>query len=64
MTMILSGKAFLRAYLRSLKDWQLIGLDDWQGERLSDSPNQETLTDALDKKRLIYLEQKRRSEWS
>jgi hypothetical protein len=60
MTMDLSGNAFLQAYLRSLKDWQLSGLNDWQGERLSDSPSKDTITDALDKKRMIYLEQKRR----
>jgi len=60
MTMILSGDAFFKAYLRALNSRQLAALDGWQGERLADSPNKDIVLDATTKKRLVYLEQKRR----
>jgi hypothetical protein len=60
MTMKLWGDAFFKAYLRALSNKQLTALDGWQGERLADSPSKEVITDALDRKRVIYQEVVRR----
>jgi hypothetical protein len=56
MTMDLSGQAFFKAYLKALTDTQLRALWDWNGERLSDSPD-----DAVRKRELIAQEMRRRN---
>lgn len=56
----LSQGGLFKSYLQVLSSRQLDKLTQWQGDRLADSPSKDTITDALDKKRMIYLEQKRR----
>ena len=61
MVMDLSNSGFFKAYLRSLRDGQLAVLDEWNSTRLAENPDDEkTVADALDKKRLIYQERRRR----
>ena len=56
MTMDLSDNAFFLSYLRVLNCNQLQSLYEYQGERLSDNPSKDIVTDCIEKKRIIYQE--------
>ena len=60
MTMDLTQGGFFKAYLKALTDIQLDALVDWNDTRLADNPSDDTITDALDRKRIIYQEVLRR----
>ena len=60
MTMDLGGDAFFVSYLQALSNKQLEALSEWQRERLTGTTNKDIVTDAVEKKRLIYLERRRR----
>ena len=60
MTMDLMQDGFFKSYLTALTDIQLDALVAWNDTRLADSPDDETIADALDKKRLIWAERNRR----
>lgn len=62
MTMELADDAFFRSYLTCLNNNQLSRLIEWQGERISADPSKDIVLDATSKKRLIYLEIKRRRD--
>ncbi len=60
MTMNLTGDAFFTAYLRALNSKELQALTEWQEERLAGSPDEATIADALNNKKMIFDEGRRR----
>ncbi|MCK5016060.1 MAG: hypothetical protein KAS32_03220 [Candidatus Peribacteraceae bacterium] len=60
--MSLDNDAFFKSWLKALNRKQLNALTAWQEERLSGSPSKEVLSDALDKKRKVYQEVRRRRD--
>ena len=55
--MDLSNHGFFKAYLRSLSDKQLEKLEEWNTTRVAEAPS-----DPIEKRRLIWAEQRRRRE--
>jgi len=53
--MDLSNHGFFKAYLRSLSDKQLEKLEEWNTTRVAEAPS-----DSIEKRRLIWAEQRRR----
>ena len=62
MTMALGAGEFFDSYLQALSLKQLEALTEWQNIRLAEKPSKDIVTDALAKKRTIYLEIRRRRE--
>ena len=60
MTMALGAGEFFDSYLQALSNKQLEALTEWQNTRLAENPDEKTIADAIEKKRLIYLERRRR----
>ena len=56
----LSHGALFMSYIKALSPKQLRALHVWQDERLADNPDNETVADALAKKKAIYDERRRR----
>ena len=55
--MDLSNHGFFKAYLRSLTEKQLRALEEWNATRVAEAP-----ADSIEKRRLIWAEQRRRRE--
>ena len=61
MTMELRDNAFFKLYLQALSLKQLEALEDWQEERMSGNPDEDTTEDCIMRTRLIVDERRRRN---
>ena len=59
--MELRDNAFFKLYLQALSLKQLEALEDWQDERMSCNPDEDTTEDCIMRTRLIVDERRRRN---